>query len=85
MRLQSIIFFLFAIGAMWFASVPQVTMLVAEPVYQRLAPESDAPGQKSVWIANVVWTPIAGAAFSASVRHVPLGAPVELGFWWSTN
>jgi hypothetical protein len=146
MRLQNIIFFLFALGAMWFASVPQVTMLVAEPVYQRLAPESDAPGQKGVWIANVVWTPIAGAALSTSVRHgwpkiftgifgfwaflgapiagavlatwafgitlskdfsrrsqmcarlglvfwivslflifrIPLGVPVEFGFWWST-
>lgn len=41
-----IIFFLFALCAMWFASVPQATMLVAEPVYQLLAPELDVSGKK---------------------------------------
>ncbi len=68
-RVALIVFFLIALVATWFASVPQATMLVAKPVYERLAPGIVVPGPDMVWIANVVWTPIAGAPLSTAERH----------------
>ncbi len=70
MKLTALIaFFLFALVATWFASVPQATMLLARPVYLHFAPDLVAPGPDMVWIANIVWTPIAGTPMSVAYRH----------------
>lgn len=57
-------FFCLALVAMVFACGPQLTMPVANPVYGCLSMDTERQ-----WIANVIWTPLAGAPLCVAGRH----------------
>lgn len=72
------LFFVVALVATWFASVPQATMLMATPAYRMFGLDTD-----HVWIANIFWTPIAGAPLSVAGIHGRPGAIIWIFALWA--